>query len=229
MLKACTLFILFFLTIFSEKSNAQADSLRSPFSSTTFGVLAGLGQMHFSGRNTNGEKFGGENLLRFRGGANMDIPLSAFVSIRPELLFSMGGYKTKDSLKTDLSYLKIPSSIVFKLLNLPSENSIADVLSIGIGSYFAYAIDGRLMDNSSSSMVKFANRDVSSTTLGYADYFKRWDTGINAFLEFTGTNFYSQIGSSIGLTNIKPRLDNPGAHQANCKNASINLSYGWRF
>jgi hypothetical protein len=230
MCKTALLIVWILLTLLNEKARAQeglfphagADSLE-------YGLQIGLSLSHFTGHNTDGEQFGNQNLVRFRGGGNLDIPLGSLFSIRPEALFSTAGVRKNDSIKTDLSYLKIPTSIVINLAQLSSGYAVKDLLRVGLGSYFAYAFAGKFIDDASSSRVKFSNREIPGTISNYSSYFKRWDAGVNSFLELTGSNFYSQLGTSFGLTNIKPRQENPVPHQALCKNASINLSYGWRF
>jgi hypothetical protein len=203
-------------------SNTQTNKL-------TYGLQLGISLSHFAGHNTNGDRFGNENLVRLRGGGNLNIPFHSVMAFRPELLISMGGFRTNDSLKTNLTYLKIPANLVIDILRLSSGYGIKDLLKLGFGPYLAYALGGRMTDNHSITPIKFSNGEISSASPNYNAYFKRWDTGINTFLEFAGNNFYSQLGTSIGLLNIKPHLENPSMRQATCRNTSFNLSYGWRF
>jgi hypothetical protein len=216
----------------TSTSSIQAPDSSTPELSVRYALQAGLGFAFFSGHTANGAKFGESNIVRFRGGGNVEVPVSSRISFRPELLLSLGGYKVSDSGSessyTHLSYLKVPTDFVFSLL--PVQTLLGkDYLRLGVGTYFAYAIHGKFNDESQTSKVHFTNKGLSDSPPNYAAYFKHWDAGLNYFLEFAGSNFYTELGSSLGLTNIKPRLENQGSHQAVYRNGSINISYGWRF
>jgi hypothetical protein len=194
-------------------------------------VQAGITLSHFLV--TNEKNMGNEPTLRFTGGVNMDVPIKDHkILFRPELLLNLNGHKQTDSVftRTHLSYIKIPANIVFQLFSFSRDASNWNYIRFGIGPYVAYAIHGNYKDDSASvSRVDFTNKQVPSTATNYAVYFKHWDAGINCFFEFTGTHFYSQLGSSFGFVNIKPGKENTSGPQAMYRNFCINLSYGWRF
>ncbi|HTQ64344.1 MAG TPA: outer membrane beta-barrel protein, partial [Puia sp.] len=194
-------------------------------------LQAGISLSHFLVSNE--KNTGNEPTLRFTGGINMDIPIKDHkILFRPELLLNLNGHKQTDSVftRTHLSYIKVPANIVFQLCSFSRDAGNWTYLRFGVGPYLAYAIHGNYkQDSSSASRVDFTNKEVPSNTANYAVYFKHWDAGINCFFEFTGTHFYSQLGSSFGLVNIKPGIENFSGPQAMYKNFCVNLSYGWRF
>jgi Outer membrane protein beta-barrel domain len=214
-----------------EISQAQVNTAVARPDSIRFGLQVGLGFSHFTGWGFNGYDPTGENLVRFRGGGNVDIPLRPGLSIRPELLLSWKGYKTSDSVsyKTELMYLNTPVDVVIKLLNLTRNPNRKADLNLGVGVYGGIALHGKFEQDSSATHVVFNNHEVPSTATNYGAYYKRYDAGLNFFLEFTGNSFYSQFGATVGLVNIKPPLQNSTARQANYRNTSIDLTYGWRF
>jgi hypothetical protein len=224
------LLVVFLLSFSSLK--AQDSLVLKRDNSVTFGLQLGLAFTHFTGWALNGSNPTGENLVRFRGGGNIDIPLKQGISLRPELLLSWKGYKAQqDSItyKTDLMYVNVPVDVVFKVLSMShTPNHKAD-LNLGAGLYFGYALHGKFQQDSSKAAVNFNNHGVPSTVTDYATYYKRYDGGLNFFVEFTGFSFYSQVGASFGLVNIKPPIQNSSAKQANYKNSSIYLTWGWRF
>jgi Outer membrane protein beta-barrel domain len=217
-----------FSSLGQDKSTAKTkDSIR-------FALQAGLSFSHFAGMNTQRDYPGGEAIVGFRGGGNVDIPVNNHVSLRPEILFAQKGYKVHDikdsiNIRTDLSYLKFPFNIVFKLFSLDHGALMKDFFKIGVGPYIAYAFHGKYTIESVSTAVKFSDQQVPSTTANYGDYYKRYDAGINYFVEVNLGNFYSQVGAAMGLTNIKPQMENIPPHQSIYKNSCFNLSYGWRF
>jgi hypothetical protein len=199
--------------------------------STTIGVQVGIALSRFTGTNVQGAYPGGQNIVGFRGGANVDIPLVHSISLRPELLITQKGYKvTRDSLyiRTQINYLKVPVNIVFTLLSLDRGTLVRDFLKIGVGPYLAYAVFGHYTTESTKSDVEFTQHPLPPGVYNYPAYYKHFDAGINYFLEVNLGRFYSQVGASMGFTNIKPPVENAPYHQT-VRNACFNLSYGWRF
>ncbi len=219
------------LVLGSKCCQAQGTEREVRPDSIRFGLQLGLGFSHFSGWGFNGYDPMGENLVRFRGGGNVDIPLRPGLSIRPELLLSWKGYKTSDSVnyKTELMYLNSPVDVIIKLLSMTRNPNRKADLNLGVGVYGGIALHGKFEQDSSAMRVVFNNHEVPATATNYGAYYKRYDGGLNFFLEFTGNSFYSQVGATVGLVNIKPPVENSTARQANYRNTSVDLTYGWRF
>jgi hypothetical protein len=103
------------------------------------------------------------------------------------------------------------------------------MLKFGVGPYLAYALHGSYsVKSQEENKITFTNHGITTTTTSYETYYKRFDGGVNGFVEISTNNFYWQAGTSFGLFNIKPPLGN-GRSQAIYRNRSINLSYGFRF
>jgi len=226
--------VLFTFLVFLNVSSLAQDKPKPKKDSASFGIQAGLSFSHFNVMHVPSYYPGGQNIVGFRGGVNGDFPLTRHISLRPEILFTQKGYKVHDVedsiyLRTRLSYLKFPVNVVFKLLALDHGTVAKDFLKFGVGPYFAYAIHGTYTAESVSSSVKFSNHQVSATPASYGAYYKRYDAGVNYFLEFNLGKFYSQVGAAMGMTNIKPTMENaPTPHQSVYRNSCFNLSYGWR-
>jgi len=219
------------IILFSQYLSAAQEIPVAVKDSVTYGLQAGLSFTHFSGHGQYGYRPVGQNLVRFRGGGNVDIPLNNEISLRPELLLNWKGYKTHDSvvLKTQLMYVDIPVNILFTLFSIHHGPNRKSAFKLGTGLYGGYALHGKYQKDSTTSHIHFTEHQVPATVTDYGSYYKRFDAGINYFLEFSGVNFYSQIGASMGLVNIKPYMSNAPVSQALYKNTCINLTYGWRF
>jgi len=202
--------------------------------SISFGVQAGLSFSHFVGMNPQHNTQGGQNIVGFRGGVNIDYPVNHFMSLRPEILFTQKGYKIHDAgdsmnIKTRLSYIKVPVNVVFRVCALDHGAIPRDFFNLGIGPYVAYGIHGTYSTESTSTAVKFSNEQLPASSPNYGEYYKHLDAGVNYFAEFELGRFYSQVGGAVGLTNIKTGMENIPAHESVYRNACFNLSYGWRF
>ena len=212
-------------------SQAQDGVVLPARDSVRIGIQAGISFTHFTGHDADGEKLATtENLVRFRGGGNVTIPVSEVLAIRPELLFSLKGYKMNDSAisyQTRLSYLKMPVDLILKLF--PLNYAGRGFFKIGAGPYIAWAFHGNYIEQSKKEPIKFTDKNVAVSQSSYNTYYKRYDAGLNYFIEFSGERFYTQLGSAIGFVNIKPPLVNGATRQPSYKNASFNLSYGFMF
>jgi hypothetical protein len=227
-----TIFILVWVLCGFYNLSAQQETGTHSDEKLKLGVQAGFSLSHFIIHDVNRADITDEPTLRFTGGVNADIPLKdQKIYFRPELLLNLNGHKQTDTVftRTHLSYIKIPANLVFQLCSFSTGASNWSRILLGFGPYLAYALHGNYKQESEVSRVSFTNKEVPSTTVDYGAYFKRWDAGINSFFEFASTHFYSQFGSSFGLLNIKPGLQDNSGPQAKYKNFSLNLSYGWRF
>jgi hypothetical protein len=77
--------------------------------------------------------------------------------------------------------------------------------------------------------VEFSQHPLPQGVYNYYAYYKRFDAGINYFVEVNLGRFYSQVGAAMGFVNIKPQVENTPARTAVYRNSCFNLSYGWRF
>ena len=117
-----------------------------------------------------GEDFNADGKLGFVAGAFMSIPISSFVGLQPEVLFSQKGFKAKGtllgnsySLTRTTNYIDVPIFITIKPLNK---------LTVLFGPQFSYLTKQKdVLETSVNSVeqsAEFKNEDLRNNIMGAA-------------------------------------------------------------
>lgn len=152
-----------FLTTFLINMTIAQEEILDLRDKVTFGIKGGINISNVY--DSNQEDFDTNSKLGLAAGVFLGLPLSTYVGIQPELLYSQRGYKEKGSLfdsefTRTTNYLDVPLLLAIK----PSP-----VLSILAGPQFSFLLDGKydFESNIISGEVNqdFDNEDVRKNTL----------------------------------------------------------------
>lgn len=174
-----------FLLVFglSTTSNAQVSD-----TSPQFGVKGGV---NFS--NIYNEEVDDNNVLTsFNAGVFAEFPVSEFISIQPELLYSRKGAElvydniVSGTAKFKLNYIEAPVLLKFNL----GEN-----FNIHAGPYFAYLIDAKVTNESDSGNFDFEENYDN-------DDFNKFDVGLAAGVGVNFEGFGVGVRYNYGLSTV---------------------------
>ncbi|HEX5152304.1 MAG TPA: porin family protein [Parafilimonas sp.] len=133
----------------------------------------------------------------FSGGLVSHIPVSKYLSFRPELKYvQKGGTLKQDgySDKMTLNYIELPVNFVF------NTHSAKGMFFAGLGPSFNLGLSGKSKGDDGDYDVKFGG--------GEEDDFKPFEIGLNALIgyQFKGGLFFS-ANSNMGLNNVGNDFD----------------------
>lgn len=188
------------------------DSSSNSKSGAQFGVKGGV---NFSNLYT--ENVEDNNVLTsFNVGVFTTLPLSEFIAIQPELLYSGKGAElvynnafTEGSAKFRLNYIEIP--ILLKI-------NLTENLNIHAGPYFAYLIDAQVKNKSESGSFDFEESYDN-------DDFNKFDMGLSGGIGFDFDSFGIGARYNYGLTNVGKERTILGQSYTipDAKNSNISL------
>jgi hypothetical protein len=210
--------------------------LSAPFASAqstdvakiSFGVLGGVNFQNLNGKDAAGDKLKNDMLIGYHAGVNVQIPIVPQFYFQPGLLYSLNGAKNSEGLvtyKIKLSYIEMPLSFVYKAL-LGNGHFF-----LGFGPYIGYAIGGKVVPESGSSVdVKFKNKLTAQELADENFYMKHLDVGANMFAgyELAGGLFF-QFDTQFGLIKINPENQENSSDKTAWRNTGFGLSIGYRF
>ena len=204
-----------------SSSNLQAqtnDSSSSSKSGAQFGVKGGV---NFSNLYT--ENVEDNNVLTsFNVGVFATLPITDFIAIQPELLYSGKGAElvynnafAEGSAKFKLNYIEVP--VLLKI-------NITDNLNIHAGPYFAYLIDAQVKNESDNGIFDF---DESYDN----DDFNKFDMGLSGGIGFDFNSFGIGARYNYGLTNVGKERTILGQTYTipDAKNSNISLYLSLQF
>jgi hypothetical protein len=193
------------------------------FSQPSFGVKGSLNFFNLAQKNVNGDKIENSMIPAFDAGVFAEFPVATEFVLRPELLYTLKGAKSKDDVsKIHLSYVELP--ILFLYKGVLYNNKIL----LGFGPYIALGVGGKITSGNISLDVKFKS-DITQ-----AEYSEGWwatplDFGAKmmAGVEISG-GFSVAINASLGLTNIETKIAGEKL-DSRTANTGFGLSLGYRF
>lgn len=165
--------------------NAQVTSAGSP----QIGIKGGL---NFS--NLYNDEVDDNNVLTsFNAGIYTSFPITDFIAIQPELLYSRKGAElvydnalTSGTAKFKLNYVEVP--VLFKI-------NLVKNLNIHAGPYFAYLIDAQVTNESEGGSLNFEENYDN-------DDFNKFDAGLAAGIGFDFDNLGIGLRYNYGLTTV---------------------------
>lgn len=168
-------------------SNAQTND--SPTSGASFGIKGGV---NFSNLYT--EDVDDNNVLTsFNVGVFVSMPLTNFLSIQPEFLYSRKGAElvydnafTSGTAKFKLNYIEAP--ILLKV-------NLTKNLNVHAGPYFAYLIDANVSNESSGGSFDF-EENINN------DDFNKFDYGLSAGAGFDFESIGFGVRYNYGLSTV---------------------------
>ncbi|WP_029903104.1 porin family protein [Prevotella sp. 10(H)] len=207
--KSCLVIIT--LLLFVTSANAQDKPL-------TFGVKAGMNLSNFSG------DLSGDAKIGFNVGLTMDYSLAQDIYLMTELKYSLEGSKD-DGTKINMSYLKLPVHIGYKL-------AITDNTRIVFqgGPYIGYALSGKYKAGPIS--VDAFDQDLADV-VGYK--MKRFDFGLGLGVGAEFDKICVGLGYDFGLINVLDVQDKSaigeltGISDPSGKNMNGYLTVGYKF
>ena len=204
-----------------SSSNLQAqtnDSSSSSKSGAQFGVKGGV---NFSNLYT--ENVEDNNVLTsFTVGVFATLPITDFIAIQPELLYSGKGAElvynnafAEGSAKFKLNYIEVP--VLLKI-------NITDNLNIHAGPYFAYLIDAQVKNESDNGIFDFEESYDN-------DDFNKFDMGLSGGIGFDFNSFGIGARYNYGLTNVGKERTILGQTYTipDAKNSNISLYLSLQF
>jgi hypothetical protein len=197
-------------------SNAQSND------NTTSGASFGFkGGVNFSNLYT--EDVDDNNVLTsFNAGIFVTMPITEFLAIQPEVLYSRKGAElvydnafATGTAKFKLNYIEVP---VLLKINL-TEN-----FNVHAGPYFAYLIDADVTNESSSGNFDF-EENLSN------DDFNKFDYGLSAGLGFDFDSFGIGARYNYGLSKVGKERDFLGTNYTfpDGKNSNLSIYAAFKF
>ncbi|MCS3796068.1 porin family protein [Niastella sp. OAS944] len=199
---------------------------------TTFGIRAGVNFQNINGRDLFDEKLDNKIKTGFHVGVNAEIPIATEFYLRPGVLFTTKGAKSKDDddIKVNLSYIEVPINFLYK-----PELGMGKLL-LGIGPYIAFGIGGKVSNADGKETDVEFTKEVSAqnfspaAALGYYPYFKRFDAGGNLLVGYEFSNNFSvQLNAQLGMININSDIKDLSSDNTKFKNTGFGVSVGYRF
>jgi hypothetical protein len=194
---------------------------------TSFAVLGGVNFQNLNGKDIAGDKLKNDMIIGYHAGVNIQIPIVPQFYFQPGLLYSMKGAKNSEgsgTYKIKFSYLELPLNFVYKALLGKG------YFFLGFGPYIGYAIGGKVIPESGSSIdIKFKNV-VEITDDPLVPYSKAFDAGANIFAgyELAG-GLFLQMNTQFGMLKINPEDKQITGDKSAIKNTGFGLSVGYRF
>lgn len=190
-----------------------------------FGIKGGVNIANLS----TDEGMGDENTRTgFHVGIFYDIPLSATLSFRPEVLYSTKGSEltydqdflgidiTSGESSFNLNYIDVPLYLVFK--PTPAFN-------IFVGPYASYLVNADI--ETDTELLGFL--DISEGEELDRDHFNSMDFGVSAGIGFVFGNVSLGANYAMGLTQVAREDDVSEALLEDAKNRVIQVSLGLMF
>jgi opacity protein-like surface antigen len=210
--------LVFIVALFSAQSiTAQNQNNSSAYNMDAreelkVGIKAGV---NFSNvYSESGDGYVADGKVGFAGGVFVSIPVSKFIGVQPELLYSQKGFKTEGTFlgvnyegNTTFNYLDLPIHLQLK----PTEN-----FSILAGPQLSYLLSSKYELNglSSSQQQDFENGNNRATL------------GISAGIDFTVSDFLISARGSWDLSKVN---DDNSTSDLNYKNQVLQITLGYRF
>ncbi|MBK5720757.1 PorT family protein [Dysgonomonas sp. Marseille-P4677] len=207
-LKTCIIAFALLLTI---SANAQEKPI-------TFGIKAGMNLSNMT------EDLEADAKIGFNIGMTLDYAFTSNLYLLTGLDYSLEGSKEGDS-KINLSYLKLPAHIGYKL---PVTDNFKMIFHAG--PYIAYAIDGKYKAGAVS--IDAFNDDLVEV-LGYK--MKRFDFGLGLGVGAEFDKICVGVGYDLGLTDILDIKNSAtikeitGIGDPKGKNMNAYLTVGYKF
>jgi len=197
-------------------SNAQTND--DTATGASFGVKGGA---NFSNLYT--EDVDDNNVLTcFNVGFFVTMPITEFLAIQPEVLYSRKGAElvynnafATGTAKFKLNYIEVP---VLLKINLTKN------FNVHAGPYFAYLIDGDVTNESSSGNFDF-EENLSN------DDFNKFDYGLSAGLGFDFDSFGIGARYNYGLAKVGKERDFLGTNYTfpDGKNSNLSIYAAFKF
>jgi hypothetical protein len=197
-------------------SNAQTND--SPASGASFGIKGGV---NFSNLYT--EDVDDNNVLTsFNVGVFVSMPLTNFLSIQPEFLYSRKGAElvydnafASGTGKFKLNYIEAP--ILLKV-------NLTKNLNVHAGPYFAYLIDAQVTNESSSGNFDF-EENIDN------DDFNKFDYGLSAGAGFDFESIGFGVRYNYGLSTVGKERSFLGTTYTfpDGKNSNLSIYAAYKF
>ncbi|MDP2161690.1 MAG: porin family protein [Flavobacterium sp.] len=197
-------------------SNAQSND--NTTSGASFGFKGGI---NFSNLYT--EDVDDNNVLTsFNAGVFVTMPITEFLAIQPEFLYSRKGAElvydnafATGTAKFKLNYIEVP---VLLKINLTQN------LNVHAGPYFAYLIDADVTNESSNGNFDF-EENLSN------DDFNKFDYGLSAGLGFDFDSFGIGARYNYGLAKVGKERDFLGTSYTfpDGKNSNLSIYAAFKF
>ncbi|ALJ05489.1 hypothetical protein APS56_10325 [Pseudalgibacter alginicilyticus] len=132
-------------------------------------------------------------LTSFNAGLYTSFPLTDFIAIQPELLYSVKGSElvydnafASGTAKFKLNYIEVP--LLLKI-------NLAKNINVHAGPYFAYLIDSQITNESEGGSLDFEENYDN-------DDFNKFDTGLSAGVGFDLNNLGIGLRYNYGLSTV---------------------------
>ena len=132
-------------------------------------------------------------LTSFNAGIYTSFPITNFIAIQPEILYSRKGAElvydnafTSGTAKFKLNYIEVP--VLLKV-------NLAKNINVHAGPYFAYLIDAQVTNESDSGSFDFEDNYDN-------DDFNKFDGGLAAGVGFDFNNFGIGVRYNYGLSTV---------------------------
>lgn len=182
-----------FIMAFSIMSITTTQAQNSP----EFGVKGGLNLSNMYTEDVDDNNV----LTSFNAGIYLALPLTSFLAMQPEVLYSRKGSElTYDNVfatgtaKFKLNYIEVP--VLLKANLTPNFN-------IQVGPYFAYLVDAQVTNETDNGTFDFEDNFDN-------DDFNKFDAGLSAGIEFDFENFGIGARYNYGLTTVGKDRDIAG-------------------
>ena len=151
----------------------------------------------------------------FSGGLVAHVPVSKYLSFRPELKYVQKGGKLSEdgySDKLTLNYIELPVNFVF------NTHSIKGMFFAGLGPSFNLGLSGKSKGDDGDYDVKFGSSSE--------DDFKPFEIGLNALVGYQfKSGFFVSANSNTGLNNVGNDFD----YNAEYHNWYFGINIGFMF
>jgi Outer membrane protein beta-barrel domain len=159
-------------------------------------------------------------LIGFNAGLFAKLPITSFLAIQPELLYSTKGakltynnYFVNGSAKFNLNYIELPVLLVINLTNN---------FNVHAGPYVAYLVDGNAVNDAQGTLLDIQNN------LSNEDY-NRFDTGLSVGVGFDSNQIGFGARYNYGLQKVGKERNFLGTNYTfpDGKNSVINLYFSY--
>jgi len=229
-MKLINCFILAFLGLLST---LPAIAQNAKIGKGSLGFQGGINFQSINGRNVQGENLNSDIFTGYHAGLKADLKIAPGFYFQTGLLYSVKGGKNylmssypSTNIQVNIGYLELPLQFVVKPV-LGNGH-----LLLGLGSYVAYGIGGKVKFNFEGIELKkdivFQN-EVTSSDASNEVYLRRMDAGFNllAGYEFANGIFF-QLNTQLGLAKINPRFSERTNDQSLAQNTGFGLTLGYR-
>ena len=184
---------------------------------TEFGVKGGFNMSNLYG---SGDDVDDNNILYgFNAGVYATLPISDFVAIQPEILYSAQGSKSEGPLNIEGDIYDVKATLKMNYINVPVmfKYQIADKFSLEAGPYVGFLTKAKL---------EFDIEGLGSGTEDMKDNVKSTDFGIGVGMNYEFSDvIFANARYQAGLTEI----GDSEAGGNNIKNSVFQIGLGFRF